>query len=82
VLAAEPAGKESSRRNHDSRSNNIGSQHPVDLILAGRDAALDVGQRDVGDRRVEGLHKGGEDHADGDRGPIRALCGGSCGHHG
>ena len=44
--------------------------HPVDLILAGRDAALNVRQRDVGDRRVERLHDGGEDHADGDRRPV------------
>ena len=67
ALAPEPAGEEAGRRRHDRGGDDVGGQHPVDLVLAGRDAALDVGQRDVGDRRVERLHDGGEDHADGDR---------------
>ena len=73
-LAPEPAGKESGRRDHDSGRDDIRGQHPVDLILAGGDATLNVRQRNVGDRRVEGLHDGSEDHAYGDRRPIRTFC--------
>ena len=57
------AGEEPGRRRHDRGGGDVGGQHPGDLVLARRDAALDVRQRDVGDRRVERLHEGGEDHA-------------------
>jgi hypothetical protein len=73
TLASEPAGEKAGRRRHDRGGDDIGRQHPVDLILAGRDAALDIWQRDVGDRGVERLHDGGEDHADGDRRAMAAL---------
>ena len=66
---------------HDRRRDDIGGQHPVDLVLARRDAALDVRQRDVGDGGVERLHQGGEDHADGDRRPVAAIRCGRGGHH-
>src|SRR5262249_39779057 len=42
-------------------------------VLARRDRALHVGQGDIGDRRIERLHQGGEDDANGDRRPIGAL---------
>ena len=63
-LDAEPPGEKAGRRRHDRGRDDIGGQHPVDLVLAGRDAALDVRQRDVGDGRVQRLHQGREDHAE------------------
>ena len=73
ALEPEPAGEEAGRRRHDRGGDDVGGQHPVDLVLARRDAALHIGQRDVGDRGVERLHQRGEDHADRDRRPIAAV---------
>src|SRR5882757_1149280 len=50
--------------------DDIGGQHPRDLLLARRHTALDMRQRHIGDCGVERLHEGGEDHTDGDRWPI------------
>ena len=44
--------------------DDVGRQHPVDLVERGREAALHVGQRHVGDRGVERLHDGGGHGAD------------------
>ena len=71
-LRPKRAGEEARRRRHDRRRDDVGGQHPVDLVRARRDAALHVGQRDVGDRRVERLHDHGEDDAGGDRAAIGA----------
>ena len=61
----EPAGEKAGRRRHDRGGDDVGGQHPGDLVLAGRDAALHIRQRDVGDRGVERLHECRKDHADG-----------------
>ena len=66
ALAAEAIGEEAGRRRHDRRGDDIGGQHPVDLVGARRDAALDIGQRDIGDGRVQRLHDHRKDHAGGD----------------
>ena len=82
ALEPETAGEKAGRRRHDRGGDDIGGQHPGDLVLGRRDAALDIGQRDIGDGRVERLHQGGENHADGDRGPIAALGLAFRSHHG
>ena len=56
ALAAEAVGDPSHRRGHDRGRDDIGGQHPVDLVLRGRQRALHVGQRDIGDGGVERLH--------------------------
>jgi hypothetical protein len=58
--------KKARRRRHDRGRDDIGGQHPVDLVGARRNAALDIGQRDIGDRRVQRLHDDGQDDAGGD----------------
>ena len=52
------------RRGHDRGGDDIGGQHPVDLILRRRQRALHIGQGDIGDRRVERLHDRRHHHAD------------------
>ena len=72
LLAAEPRRAPAERRGHDRGGDDIGGQHPVDLVLRRRQRALHVGQGDVGDRRVERLHDGRHHHADGQQRPLRA----------
>ncbi len=55
-LAAEPGGQKAGRRGHDRRRHDVGGQDPGDLLLSRRQAALHVGQRDIGDGRVQRLH--------------------------
>ena len=58
ALAAEAVGDPAHRRGHDRRGDDVGGQHPVDLVLRRRKAALHVGQRDIGDGGVQRLHDG------------------------
>ena len=58
LLAAEAVGQPADRRRHDGGGDDIGGQHPVDLVERGRQRALHVGQRDIGDGGVERLHDG------------------------
>ncbi len=81
ALEPEPPGEVAGGRRHDRRSDDIRGEHPVDLVLARRDTTLHIGQRDIGNGRVERLHEGGEDHADGDRRPIDAIRRALCCHH-
>ena len=60
-LETEAAGEKAGRRRHDRGGDDVRRQHPVDLVLAGGDAALHIGQRDIGDRRVERLHQRRQD---------------------
>ncbi len=64
LLAADARRQPAERRGHDRRGDDIGGQHPVDLILGGRQRPLHVGQGDIGDRRVERLHDGRHHDAD------------------
>ena len=79
-LAAEAHRHPAERRGHDRRGDDIGGQHPVDLVLRGRQRPLHIGQRDIGDRRVERLHDGRHHDADRQHGPrqrrhrLRAWC--------
>ena len=59
---AEPAGD----GQHDAVGDEIGGQRPGRLVVARRQAAGDMRQRDIDDRRVEDLHEGRERHDDGD----------------
>ena len=65
LLAAEARRHPAERRGHDCGRDDVGSQHPVDLILCRRKRALHVGQGDVGDRRIERLHDRRHHDADG-----------------
>ena len=70
-LAAEARGEPADRRGHDRRGGDVGGQHPGDLVVARREAALHVGQRHVGDRLVERLQQRGADDARGDHAAMR-----------
>ncbi len=65
LLAAEARRHPAERRGHDRRGDDVGGQHPVDLILGRRQRALHVGQGDIGDGRVERLHDRRHHDADG-----------------
>ncbi len=58
LLAAEAVGHPADRRGHDGGGDDIGGEHPVDLVERGRQRALHIRQRDVGDGGVERLHDG------------------------
>lgn len=81
-LAAEPARHPSDRRSHDGGGDDVGCQHPVDLIDRRRQTALHVGKRHIRDGLVEGLHDARRHHADRDQGPPRAAQGGAPGRRG
>src|SRR6185312_17137077 len=51
--------------------DDVGGQDPGDLVLRGRDAALDVRQGDVVDGGVERVHDRRQHDADGDRPLVR-----------
>ena len=73
-LAAEADGHPADRRGHDGGGDHVGGEHPGDLVVGCRHAALHVGQRHVGDGGVQRLHEhrqhrgGGEQAAIGDAG--------------
>ena len=66
-LAAELPGEEGARREADGIGDEIGRHHPGRLVVADPHAAGDIGQHDVGDRRVEHLHEGRERDQHGDQ---------------
>ena len=55
-LAPKAVGEPADRRGEDRRRDDVGRQHPVDLIDRGGQRTLHVGQRDVRHRGVERLH--------------------------
>jgi hypothetical protein len=69
-LAADAVGQEAGQRGHDRGGDDVGGQHPGDLLGRGRDAALDVRQGDVGDRRVQRVHDRRQHDGDRDRDPV------------
>ena len=70
-LATEACGEPAHRRGHDRRGGDVGGEHPGDLVVARREAALHVGKCDVGDGLVERLQQGGADDARGDHAAMR-----------
>ena len=72
ALAAEAVGDPAHRRGHDGGRDDVGGQHPVDLVLRGRQRALHVGQRDIGDGGVQRLHDGRGHRADRHHVPAQA----------
>ena len=72
-FAPEPVRKESGNRRHDGSCNDVGGQYPIDLVKRRRKTALHIGQRDIGDCRVERLHDRGEHHAKGDDPAVRYV---------
>ncbi len=84
ALAPETVGQVARWRRHHGGGHDIGGQHPVDLVRTRRNAALDIGQRDVGDGGVQRLHDDRQDHAGGDRPAMRngeRRAGGGCASH-
>ena len=75
VLAPEACRHPANRRGHDRGRDDVGGQHPGDLVGGRREASLHVGERDVRDGRVERLHQRCGHRAAGDQGPVRHLCG-------
>ncbi|PAV70526.1 hypothetical protein WR25_16387 [Diploscapter pachys] len=68
-LAPEPPGQPAGQRGHDRGGDDVGGEHPGDLLARGGDAALDMRQRDVGDRAVERVHHRRRHHRSGDEAP-------------
>ncbi len=56
LLSPEARRHPAERRGHDRGGDDVGGQHPVDLVLRRRQGALHIGQGDIGDGRVERLH--------------------------
>ena len=56
IFDAEAPGEPAGQRRHDRHRDNVRGQHPGDLVLSRREAALNVRQRDIGDRVVDTLH--------------------------
>ena len=63
------------RGNNDRGGDDIGSQYPSDLILRRREAALNVRQRNIGDRRVDRLDDCRQHDRDRDRRAVDRRCG-------
>ena len=63
LLAADPAGEPAGGRHGDGLRHEIGRHYPGNLVLAGRQPALHVGQGDGGDGLI-GQHHGGGHHGD------------------
>ena len=73
LLAAEAHRHPADRCRHDRGGDDVGREHPGDLVGRGRHAALHVGQRHVGDGGVERLHQRGQHDATGDQRAMRHL---------
>ena len=67
---AESPGQPAGQRRHDGGGDDIGGQDPGDLVLRRGEAALDVRQRNVGDRRIDRLHNRRQHDRDCDGGAI------------
>src|SRR6266851_4209583 len=80
-FAAKPSRQIAAGRQDDGIGDQIGGDHPGGFVLAHPHAARNVGQRHVGDRGVEHLHKTRERDQDGDQPGIDAgaACRGSIG---
>src|SRR5262249_33593728 len=78
ALSAEAVGNPADRRRHDRGGDDVGGEHPVDLVEGRRERALHVGQRYVRNRGVERLHDGRAHGADRHHGTpaARLHCGG------
>ena len=66
ALAPDHVGEPAADRQNDSVGDEVGGDHPGALVDADRQAAGDVAQRHIGDRRVEHDHEGGDGDDDGD----------------
>ncbi len=69
-LAAVMQGEPAAQRRRHRGGDDVGGQHPGDLVLRHRQAALHVGQRDIGDGRVQRLHDGRQHDRDRDEAAI------------
>jgi hypothetical protein len=64
LAPTEARRKPAYRTGQDRRGNNIGCEHPGDLVAGRLQAALHIGKRHVGDGRVQHLHEHAEHDAD------------------
>jgi len=76
ALAANARADEAGQRHRDRGGDDVGRQHPGDLVLGGAHGALHVRQRHIGDGGVEALHDGRQHHREGDEATIvgNAFC--------
>ena len=74
-LAAEPVCQPAGDRRHDCRCNDIGRQHPVDIVRGGAEIAGHRRQRDIGNRRIERLHDRRQHERNGDQAAMRGIDG-------
>ncbi len=72
ALASEAFGDPADRRGHDRGCDDVGGEHPVDLVERGRKASLHIGQCHVGDGGVQRLHDGRAHRADRHHHPAHA----------
>ena len=70
ILAAETPCKPAHRRGHDGGGDDIGGEHPGDLVRRRQQGALHIGERHIGDGGVQRLHQRRHHGADGDQGPM------------
>ncbi len=73
TLAPDCRGKPAADRQDDGVGDQIRGQHPSRFVLACRQTAGDVLQRDIGDRNVEHFHKGGKPDRYRDQPRVRAA---------
>src|SRR4029077_19058504 len=66
ALAPDHVGEPAADRQNDSAGDEGGGDPPGALVDADRQAAGDVAQRHIGDRRIEHDHEGGDGDDDGD----------------
>ena len=67
LAQAHAVGEPAGHRRHDRRGDDVGGEHPGDLVLRRPERALHRGQRHVGDRGVEHLHDRRQHDRDGDQ---------------
>jgi hypothetical protein len=78
-LAAVARRHPADRRRHDRGGDDVGRQHPVDLVERRRQRTLHERQRDVGNGRIQRLHHRAGHRAADDDGPSRPRCIRRCG---
>ena len=78
-LAAITRRHPADRRGHDRGGDDVGGQHPVDLVERGRQRALHERQRHIGDGRIQRLHHRTRHRASDDDGPPQSRLVRRCG---
>ena len=70
-LAAEADGHPADRGGHDGGRDHVGREHPGDLVVGCRHAALHIGQRHVRDGGIQRLHEHRQHSRGGEQAAVR-----------